>query len=345
MTKRNLFSVGRLALFPLILACTGEDDGPAPVDAAEIECQVDLDCNRLGPGSDRPGSSLEPSDEGYRYCDVGIPEIEVDNRCTTCLAAASRSGVTVDVGCLRGEECIGSRCVAIEATCVNETAEDGNIELECPEGRKHCVLGQCVECETAADCPFFGGDNTCFAVRCNLGWCAAENVCTCESSVECNDGDDCTQDFCEADSQECIHTVLPSCPTAAAPPPTGGGGGGGVSPPADTGSITVTWTVASGTFSNATLSAQIAGGPMLPRNTQANASSITSTIAGVPRGATVDVSVEYTQGGGTSNSCVMSSGALTPNGAMTATATTGTPPAFTQVPNGTGGCNRRTTLP
>lgn len=343
MKNRTLWA--SLALFPLIAACTGEDEAPTPADVAEVECQVDLDCNRCGPNSDCAGGSLQPGeDPSYRYCDLGIAETDFDNHCTTCLAATSRSGTTIDVGCARGEECIGSRCVAVEATCANEDPADGDNEVECPEGRRHCVLGQCVECTQAADCPFFGGEDTCFAVRCNLGWCSAENVCICESSVECNDGDDCTQDFCEADSQECIHTVLPNCPTAAAPPAAGGGGG--APPPAtETGSVTLNWSPASGTFSATTLSASIAGAPMTPRCTQANATVISCTIPGVARGATVDVSVEFTQGGATSYSCVMSGGAMTPVGTLSAAATTGTPATFTQVPNGLGGCNRRTTMP
>ncbi|GEM_PF-4632364 len=319
-------------------ACQGEGNSPEPTDAGAPECRNDSDCASGNPDrpSDRP------------LCNTNRGE------CVACLSLTDQNNRVLALGCERADECLENRCVAVVETCHDgatdeTTGRNGN----CQDDRPYCALGECQQCRTASDCPYFGeGDlehPSCYAVRCNVGVCTAENVCTCESSAECNDGEDCTTDICEASLNTCVHAAIPNCPTASTGGTTGGGGTTNPPPPPATITANCTWTPPSGTgtFSSATMSLSVAGGPMTDLCSQGAGTSITCTRTGLSPSQTLDVSVSYVAGGTTSWSCTGNGSSGSARGTLSCTLSTGaTLSSWTPVANGlSGGCNLRTSTP
>lgn len=301
-------------------ACRGEgDDSPEPTDAGAPECLHDSDCSALS--------------ETRVFCDTANGLTDDDNRCAICLAATSREGLIFDVGCKPGEECIDDRCVAV--TCADAD--------ECPPTRPLCHQGSCLECETDADCPFHREDE-CLDVSCWAGACVAETVCDCSEDADCNDGNSCTTDLCHV-SGACRHEPQPNCPTASA-----AGGSGGDSTPSPAGTITAncTWTppTGTGTFSSATMSMAVAGGPLTTLCTQSAGAAVTCTRTGLSPGQTLDVSVEYVAGGTASWSCVGNGASGSSRGTLSCGLSTGaTLSSWLPVANGlSSGCNLRATI-
>lgn len=316
---QNFKMIGMFLAAAAITGCGTEENDEGEVLVGE--CDFDTECVELTLGE-------------RTRCDLGNRLDPTDNHCVQCVAAETSDGRTIADGCHRGHECIENRCIEVEIAACSETTE----AEDCSPAHPFCVLGRCVECETAEDCPFFGEslEDSCFAVRCDVGWCSAENVCDCESSAECNDGENCTVDVCSADTQECEHIPQGSCPTAS-----GGGGGSGGSGSGGSGAMTITWTAPGTSFSSATMSAKVGAGPMTVLCSNSSAGSITCTITGLACSAVVDISVQASVSGTTRYSCEGAS-TFTPYGSLALTSSSATPTAPTAVSNGctgAGGCN------
>lgn len=305
-------------------ACQGGDDdeSPEPTDADTPECLRHSDC--------------EDSVNGT-ICSSGL--------CVPCEPASIRG--TRDLGCEAGNRCFVSEdginrlCVPIDPICEADT--------DCDALAPICHRGFCAQCTEDTDCPDHGEDE-CVNIECANFTCSREDVCACSEDADCDDGNSCTTDLCHI-SGACRHEPQPNCPTTSTSGGTTGGGGGsgsGTTPPAGTITANCTWTPPSGTgtFSSATMSMAVAGGPLTTLCTQSAGAAVTCTRTGLSPGQTLDVSVEYVAGGTASWSCVGNGASGSGRGTLSCSLSTGaTLSNWLPVANGlSSGCNLRATI-
>src|SRR5262249_17859390 len=84
----------------------------------------------------------------------------------------------------------------------------------------------CMACKTAADC---NDGDPCTTDACNAGVCDSQPAASCSrcsSAADCNDSDPCTIDVCNV-SGSCVQTPIQGCPGTGTGGGTGGGSGGG----------------------------------------------------------------------------------------------------------------------
>lgn len=101
-------------------------------------------------------------------------------------------------------DCTQDLC-AVGGVCRNEPLDD-----LCPADHR-CVRGQgCldIECEGPEDC-----DDGIFCT--GVERCISQTCYPAEFERDCNDGDDCTNDYCNIATDRCVNEVLPDCSSDA----------------------------------------------------------------------------------------------------------------------------------
>jgi len=154
----------------------------------------------LGVGACRPPSANEADDDAHIVVDATLDtgadgpavDAEAPEACATDEQCDDQIACTEDI-CGSGGVC---RLTPLDARC---------------EGEQRCVPGlgcRDPSCEGASECDdgvFCNG-----AERCIAGQCFDA-----DSDRDCNDGDDCTRDFCNVGVDSCAHEVLPGCASDA----------------------------------------------------------------------------------------------------------------------------------
>lgn len=200
-------------LLAALLACGGSSGGP--------ECALPADC----PGAD--------TDCRVRTCTAGVCGVQDLNgvacdldgdACTVDVCSGGSCQPGVPMNCDDGVECTIDVCDALTGGCLHDPAPAGTA---CGAGLSCDGAGACVECLTAAECP--GADTACRVRTCSSGTCGFQdqdgaacddaNACTtgdvcvsgsCQGGlpVNCDDGQECTVDSCDASTGACIYSPV-----------------------------------------------------------------------------------------------------------------------------------------
>ena len=179
------------------------------------ECTEDV-CDRVD------GSCGNTNRPNGSDCDFG----GLPGRCTggVCMDAA----LCADVDCGDGNDCTDDACNPVNAICSHPNKPDGSLcqagiypglcaagscqglceDVSCDDGNQ-CTLAQCDPYTGSCSNPSKPNGTSCdfggLPGRCSSGLCTS--LC---SGVVCDDGNECTADYCDpSDASWCVHTTMP----------------------------------------------------------------------------------------------------------------------------------------
>jgi hypothetical protein len=166
-------------------ACAG-----TPVDCSRLDGQ----CTRGVCNPQTGGCEAQNINEG-QACDDGNPCTQTD----TCQTGACTGGATVD--CDDGNPCTEDFCDPTTGQCVHvEKNCDDNID--CTDDFCDTLTGQCVHTPIAGYCG--GSEDPCLVPRCDPARATDSSGCVIEPT-NCDDGNPCTDDFCDEIFGTCNH--------------------------------------------------------------------------------------------------------------------------------------------
>ena len=173
---------------------------------------------------------------GQGCCRSVCSDLTTNQNCgtcsNTCLApnTCGGGGIPEVCGCTpncAGKTCGDNNCGGSCGTCSAANCEtcngSGTCVSMCSGSTPHCCGGTCLQCCSASDCP----SATCSTAACTNGTCTLTPIAgCCISDSQCDDGNPCTTDTCNTQTNTCSHT-----PVADGTPCAGGTCRGGTCVP------------------------------------------------------------------------------------------------------------------
>ncbi len=171
-------------------ACTNDACNPSTGICAYANipnCQGN--CGGGGGGGGGPGGGFGCNDNN-----VCTKDACVNNKCEHTFVTGACTDNNL---CTTNETCVTGVCVSSPVKC-----DDGN---PCTSELCNPVTGACVVTATKAALPCTDGD------ACTITDTCAGGLCIGADPVNCDDGDGCTADTCDAASGKCAHKAIPGC--------------------------------------------------------------------------------------------------------------------------------------
>jgi cysteine-rich repeat protein len=186
-------------------ATTSSDFTPTVVDATDasgepvsVTLAISVHCSLCGDGIVQPNEACDPAIEGQECCHPGSCSGIIAG-CSLCGNGIVNAGEQCDDSNLLSGDCCSSTCQAETAGAACGNAATGSCTAaDTCDGAGTCDSND-VEDGTAC-----GGDACKGAGSCSAG------VCSGGTPADCDDGNPCTQDSCDAGTGECISSNAPA---------------------------------------------------------------------------------------------------------------------------------------